>query len=91
MRNRFASTSRHCPSVDDPAKSSYTKRPKFLSGGGGLVSTAADYMRFCLMLSGKGTLAGKRLLKAETVERAVKPVVYEAIVDDLNSRKGEQE
>ena len=46
----------------------FAKPPKFLSAGGGLVSTAADYMRFCLMLSGKGTLAGKRLLKAKTVE-----------------------
>ena len=35
---------------------------------GGIVSTAADYMRFCLMLSGKGELDGKRFLKAETVE-----------------------
>jgi CubicO group peptidase (beta-lactamase class C family) len=50
------------------SKTSFIKPPKFLSAGGGLVSTATDYMRFCLMLSNKGTLAGKRLLKAETVE-----------------------
>ena len=46
----------------------FEKSPKFLSGGGGLVSTAADYMRFCLMLTGKGEFNGQRLLKAETVE-----------------------
>ena len=46
----------------------FDKAPKFLSGGGGLVSTAADYMRFCLMLSGKGELAGTRLLRTETIE-----------------------
>ncbi|MAV36296.1 MAG: hypothetical protein CMJ59_12665 [Planctomycetaceae bacterium] len=46
----------------------FEKPPKFLSAGGGLVSTAADYMRFCLMLSGKGELHGKRLLKVETIE-----------------------
>ena len=48
---------------------SFRKPPKFLSGGGGLVSTATDYMRFCLMLSGKGEFDGVRLLKAETVEK----------------------
>lgn len=42
---------------------SFEKPPKFLSGGGGLVSTAGDYMRFCLMLSGMGEFGGKRLLK----------------------------
>ncbi len=46
----------------------FEKRPKFLSAGGGLVSTATDYMRFCLMLANKGTLDGKRLLKTERVE-----------------------
>ncbi len=39
----------------------------FLSGGGGLVTTVGDYMRFCLMLDGGGAFAGTRLLEAETV------------------------
>ena len=50
------------------SETSFRKKPKFLSAGGGLVSTAADFARFCLMLSGRGTLAGKRLMKAESVE-----------------------
>ena len=50
------------------SKTSFIKEPRFLSAGGGLVSTAADFARFCLMLSGKGTLSGKRLMKAESVE-----------------------
>lgn len=50
------------------SKTSFKKKPKFLSAGGGLVSTAADFARFCLMLSYKGTLAGKRLMKTESVE-----------------------
>lgn len=54
--------------TDDPAKSKYLKQPSLLSGGGGLVSTAADYMRFCQMLLNKGQLDGKRLLRSETVE-----------------------
>ena len=39
----------------------------FLSGGGGLVTTVADYMRFCLMLDGGGALGERRILQAETV------------------------
>lgn len=50
------------------SKNSFTEKPKFLSAGGGLVSTAADFAQFCLMLSGKGTLVGKRLITAESVE-----------------------
>jgi CubicO group peptidase (beta-lactamase class C family) len=45
----------------------FERPPRFLSGGGGLVSTASDYMRFLLMLSGDGELNGKRFLKPETV------------------------
>ena len=37
------------------------------SGGGGLVSTAADYLRFCEMLRCGGTLGGVRLLGPKTV------------------------
>ena len=40
----------------------------FPGGGGGLVSTASDYMRFCQMLLNGGELEGVRILKKETVE-----------------------
>lgn len=40
-----------------------------LSGGGGLVSTSADYLRFARMLLNKGTLDGARILQPATVER----------------------
>ena len=40
----------------------------FPGGGGGLVSTAPDYMRFCQMLLNGGELEGVRILKTETVE-----------------------
>jgi CubicO group peptidase (beta-lactamase class C family) len=52
--------------VDDPAKSRYRKKRKYLSGGGGLVSTARDYARFCQMLLNGGELQGVRLLRPET-------------------------
>ncbi len=41
--------------------------PAFLSGGGGLVSTAADYLRFTAMLLRGGELDGARLLGSRTV------------------------
>ena len=40
----------------------------FPGGGGALVSTAPDYMRFCQMLLNGGELEGVRILKTETVE-----------------------
>ncbi|MCP3909905.1 MAG: beta-lactamase family protein [Actinomycetia bacterium] len=42
--------------------------PAMLSGGGGLVSTAADYHRFTQMLLNRGELDGVRLLGTRTVE-----------------------
>ena len=53
---------------DDPAKSPYLKPPKLLSGGGGLVGTAADYLRFATMLTNGGELDGARILAPKTVK-----------------------
>ena len=44
-----------------------TSKPKWLSGGGGMVSTADDYLRFCQMLLNGGQLEGARLLSPATV------------------------
>ena len=54
--------------MDDPANSAYLTPPTFFSGGGGLVSTAADYYRFCQMLLNGGELDGVRLLGPRTIE-----------------------
>jgi CubicO group peptidase (beta-lactamase class C family) len=54
--------------LDAPATSQYTKPPRFLSGGAGLVSTASDYMCFCQMLLDGGELDGTRLLGRKTIE-----------------------
>ena len=53
---------------DDPQSSRYLQPPTFISGGGGLVSTAADYLRFCRMLLNGGVLDGVRLLSPKTIE-----------------------
>ncbi|MEA2845873.1 MAG: hypothetical protein QOG78_1154, partial [Rhodospirillaceae bacterium] len=54
--------------LDDPGKSRYLAPRKVNSGGGGLVSTAADYLRFCKFMLNKGELDGTRLLGRKTVE-----------------------
>ncbi len=49
------------------ASSPYLTKPKLLSGGGGMVSTTRDYMRFLQMIAQGGELNGVRVLKPETV------------------------
>ncbi|HTK78807.1 MAG TPA: serine hydrolase domain-containing protein [Rhizomicrobium sp.] len=53
---------------DDAQKSTYLEPPKLESGGGGLVSTAHDYLRFCRMMLNGGELDGVRILSPKTVE-----------------------
>lgn len=54
--------------LDDPGTSRYLKPPPLASGGGGLVSTAGDYLRFCRFMLARGELDGVRLLGRKTVE-----------------------
>lgn len=55
--------------IDDPQDSPrYNTMPSVASGGGGLVGTAADYLRFCKFMLNKGELDGVRLLGRKTVE-----------------------
>ena len=56
-------------SPQNPGRSrDYTKEPTYFSGGGGLVSTATDYLRFAQMLLNGGELDEVRILSPETVE-----------------------
>lgn len=58
---------------DDGGEASiYAKPPTFFSGGGGLVSTAADYLRFCRMLQRGGELDGARIIGRKTLELMTK-------------------
>jgi CubicO group peptidase (beta-lactamase class C family) len=45
----------------------YDAPPAFCGGGGGLISTADDYLKFARMMLNKGELDGKRYVKADTV------------------------
>jgi len=53
--------------ADDPASGQYNQPRKLLSGGGGLVSTMADYMTFIRMIVNGGEWQGVRILKPETL------------------------
>ncbi|KQY28716.1 serine hydrolase [Caulobacter sp. Root1455] len=53
---------------DDPTTSRYLSEPAVKSGGGGLVSTADDYMRFCRMLLNGGELDGARIVSPKTLK-----------------------
>jgi CubicO group peptidase (beta-lactamase class C family) len=51
-----------------PPQFDITRPRKLVSGGGGLASTALDYLRFCQMLLNGGELDGVRILAPETVK-----------------------
>ncbi|MGH2588177.1 MAG: serine hydrolase domain-containing protein [Dehalococcoidia bacterium] len=54
--------------IDRPDESSVYARPRtYFSGAGGLVSTAADYMRFSRMLANGGEMDGARILGPRTL------------------------
>ncbi|HEX7819046.1 MAG TPA: serine hydrolase domain-containing protein [Sphingobium sp.] len=70
MTDAWAMHPRQGRYVYDSAHDGLWSRPlTFPSGGGGLLSTTADYHCFCRMLLGQGALDGERLLQAETVAR----------------------
>ncbi len=52
---------------DGARESTYAEPPKLELGGGGLVSTAHDYLRFCRMMLNAGTLDGVQILSPKTV------------------------
>jgi CubicO group peptidase (beta-lactamase class C family) len=73
QRSRFAACYEAAPGgglklQDDPTTSAYLAPPSLLSGGGGLVSTAADYLRFANMLVNGGELDGARILAPKTIQ-----------------------
>ena len=53
---------------DEPELIDIKNKPKLLTGGHGLASTAGDYIRFIQMMLNKGILDGKRILGTQTVD-----------------------
>jgi CubicO group peptidase (beta-lactamase class C family) len=66
--------------LDGAATGQFATKPAFFSGGGGLVSTADDYLRFAQMMLNRGELDGARILKPETVELMTRNHLPEALV-----------
>ncbi len=66
-----------------PSQSDPTRKPVFLSGGGGLLSTTEDYWKFSQMVLNGGQANGKRLLKASTVELMRTNVLADGVKVDL--------
>ncbi len=54
--------------LDDPSNSTYSREPSFISGGGGLTSTTADYLRFAEMLRRGGEVDGERIIGPRTLD-----------------------
>ena len=54
--------------IDDPETSDYLAPPSFVSGGGGLVGTAGDYLKFCQMLLDGGTAGGRQFIGRKTLD-----------------------
>ena len=72
--NRFGTNHSYNPQsgqleiADNPANSNFVNRMTFESGGGGLLSTAEDYMRFAQMVLNGGELDGARIIGNKTLE-----------------------
>ncbi|CAN5334540.1 serine hydrolase domain-containing protein [soil metagenome] len=63
----YTQTPRGRELLDDPETSLCLKPPALYSGGGGLLSTSNDYLRFCRMLLGRGSLDGEQLIAPKTL------------------------
>jgi len=58
--------------IDDPQMSIFGKKPDFLSGGGGLVSTVDDYLNFSIMLLNQGKFNNEQILSRKTIDLMTK-------------------
>jgi CubicO group peptidase (beta-lactamase class C family) len=54
--------------VKGPIADGFNSKPKFLSGGGGLVSTLEDYLSFCIMMLNGGGYNRKKIVSRKTIE-----------------------
>lgn len=82
--------------LDLPASSEYTPPVVLHSGGSGLVSTTADYLKFAQCILNKGELNGTRLLAPKTVELMISnhltsdllPIAFEGSVPMMGTGFG---
>jgi CubicO group peptidase (beta-lactamase class C family) len=60
-----------------------SRKPAYLSGSGGLLSTTEDYWKFCQMVGNGGIASGRRYLKADTIKLMRKSVLQPGVMVDL--------
>ncbi|MEQ8839593.1 MAG: serine hydrolase domain-containing protein [Acidimicrobiales bacterium] len=70
--NYFATSDEKLFLIDDPATSSVREAPAFEGGGGGMVGTLDDYLRFCQCLLDGGELGGARVIGRKTLDIATR-------------------
>jgi CubicO group peptidase (beta-lactamase class C family) len=69
--------------ITAPTQTDPSRKPVFLSGSGGLLSTLEDYYHFSQMLLNGGEYEGKRLVKASTIELMRTNVLKDGVMVDL--------
>lgn len=82
MRKRLVGMHARTPDGLAPIPFELEQEPEFHMGGGGLYSTAGDYIRFCQMILNKGRGNGNQVLKSETVT-----LMGQNHIGDLNMTK----
>ncbi|SMF43596.1 serine hydrolase domain-containing protein [Pseudobacteriovorax antillogorgiicola] len=66
---RTQETNGIAPATDDEIPfSPFTKKPRLIAGGMGLVSTLDDYRKFCELILGRGRFGKRQLLQSSTIE-----------------------
>lgn len=74
--------------IDRPEDSAFAKEVTFFSGGGGLVSTAMDYMKYSQMMLNGGELNGVRIVSPKTVELMSRNQLGEGMTSGFGEQPG---
>lgn len=91
--DRFAANYGPCPEaglkvIDAPRESRYARPTQRPSGGGGLLSTTPDYLRFCQLLLNGGELDGVLLLGRKSIELMTTNHLPDGIFVDNDPKSG---
>ncbi|MDG1207217.1 MAG: serine hydrolase [Pseudomonadales bacterium] len=74
--------------MDRPENSAFANKVTFFSGGGGLVSTAMDYLRYSQMMLNGGELDGVRIVSPATIDLMTRNQLNEGVSSGFGERPG---